>query len=206
MDKSNKTLLSKLFAKTLASMGLDEDKVKEAVKSMDKELEDDKTVLAKDSPADIVPADPYLNKTTDDEDDDKEKEVKVDKAKDAVVHGITVDEVGKMIKDAISEYSKECESNKKGMDEALNFANKFGINVVCDSANDVYDSILTKSGIEFKGCSLDEKKGMVKILNISAKDNNGYKNRNIVVGDSNSVGKSELDYLTPDLKSLLGVK
>ena len=203
MSYEAKNTLSKLFAKTMKTMGLDADKIDEEVKNMDEELEkskvDEKDIDKKDEvkaqdDKDIVPADPY----------NPDPKGKVD--------GLAIDKdelksmCKDMIKDAMEEFKKEQDTAKKGMDEAIRlYQSKVGNNnIAMDSEDAIYSAILSSAGIDSKGISTAEKKGMAKMVEINKKITN---DRNIVVGDKNISLNDFSSYITdPETKSILGVK
>lgn len=207
MKYTPKTKFGNFFAEELRKLAMDEKEIDKAVedaeeemiaKGKDGEMESevkgkDGTMEEKEEKAmddkDIVAADPYLNK-----EDDKGE-----------VAGLSLDEVNKMIDKAIKDYSESCAAKEKGMDEAIGiYSAKFGRpSIAFDSEDAVYNAILESVGVDYKGCSTLEKKGMAKMVSVNS--NKVAQDRNVIVGDR-AIGKSDFSYLSDDMKQLLGVK
>jgi hypothetical protein len=196
MSYKPKTKFGNFFAEELRKLAMDEKEIDKAVEDAEEEMiakGKDGEMEKKEEKAmddkDIVAADPYMNK-----EDDK-----------GSIAGLSLDEVNKMIDKAIKDYDASCAAKEKGMDEAIGiYSAKFGRpNIAFDSVDAVYDAILVSAGVDFKGCSTLEKKGMAKMVSINS--NKVAQDRNVVVGDK-AIGKSDFNYLSDYMKKLLGVK
>ena len=206
MKYTPKTKFGSFFSDELHKMGMDENEISKKVqdaeeemiaKGKDSEAKPEADAKGKDGEMedmslddkDIVPADPYLKK-----EDDKGE-----------VAGLSLDEVNKMIDKAIKDYSASCAAKEKGLDEAIGiYSAKFGRpNIAFDSEDAVYNAILESVGVDHKGCSTLEKKGMAKMVSVNS--NKVAQDRNVIVGDR-AIGKSDFSYLSDDMKQLLGVK